>query len=242
MSGLFVTGTDTGCGKTEAALGLMAALQARGYAVTGMKPVASGCLESPDGLRNADAERLRAQSSRRLAYRRINPFAFADPIAPHIAAERAGVSITAEAIRSAYRDLEARADVVIVEGVGGWAVPLGKALAVSDLPAYLGIPVVMVVGLRLGCLNHALLTSAAIASSGLSLVGWIGSRIDPVMAVADENIASLAERIEAPCLGVLPWLNNPSATASARYLEIDPRALEWLGVREGPGTTRAHKG
>ena len=222
MTGFFVTGTDTGCGKTEVALGLMAVLQAAGLAVVGMKPIASGCATTPAGLRNADAERLQRQGSRSVPYELVNPYAFAPPIAPHIAAELAGTEIAPGLIRSAYLELRGQADVVVVEGVGGWAVPLGKDFAVGDLPALLGLPVVLAVGLKLGCLNHALLTSAAIGRAGVGLAAWVANRIDPRMVAAEENVRALQARIDAPCLGTLPWLEAPCAEQCGTYL--DPRA------------------
>lgn len=219
MTGFFVTGTDTGCGKTEVALGLMRALQTAGLAVVGMKPVASGCAMTPAGLRNADAERLQRQGSRSVPYELVNPCAFAPPIAPHIAAELAGVEIVPAVIRSAYLELQAQADVVVVEGVGGWAVPLGRGFAVGDLPGLLGVSVILAVGLKLGCLNHALLTSAAIRQAGVGFAGWVANRIDPQMAAAEENVAALRERIDAPCLGTLPWLQAPCAEQCAAHLD-----------------------
>ena len=157
MSGVFVTGTDTDCGKTEVSLGLMAAWQARGERVLGMKPVATGCDPSPEGPRNADARRLQAQGSSVVPYGLVNPYAFVPPIAPHIAAGQAGVEILIAEIVGAYRALAAESDLVVVEGVGGWRVPLSASLFVSDIPKALGLPVILVVGLKLGCLNHALL-------------------------------------------------------------------------------------
>jgi dethiobiotin synthetase len=218
MHGLFVTGTDTGCGKTEISLGLMAALQATGLKVLGMKPVASGCARGPDGLRNDDALRLRMQGSSEAPYGLVNPYAFAPPIAPHIAAGEAGVEIGLPTIEQAYRALAGEADQVIVEGVGGWRVPLGPTLFVSDIPKALGLPVIVVVGLRLGCINHALLTVESIQSTGGVLVGWVGNQIDPTMLSRDANLATLAALIDAPCLGVLPWLETPTPSELTEYL------------------------
>jgi dethiobiotin synthetase len=182
MSGVFITGTDTDCGKTAISLGLMAALQSRGLHVLGMKPVASGCALEPSGLRNADALRLLEQGSSREHYDWINPYAFGPPIAPHLAAAEAGIEISLTRIVTAYLALEARADWVVVEGVGGWRVPLGPDLSLSDLPSALELPVILVVGLRLGCINHALLTAESIQISDARLIGWIGilPKIEPV--------------------------------------------------------------
>ncbi|MEA3640684.1 MAG: dethiobiotin synthase [Lamprobacter sp.] len=215
--GLFVTGTDTEVGKTEVTLGLMAALQRRGLSVLGMKPVAAGSVLTADGLRNEDALRIQAQGSKPLAYSAINPYAFAPPIAPHIAAAHAGVEIQLEPIKTAYARLAAQADWVLVEGAGGWRVPLGPCLTLADLPSALDLPVVLVVGLRLGCLNHALLSAESIQASGLQLAGWVANRIDPAMAAAEENLATLRERLPAPCFGVIPWLSGPTPAQVADF-------------------------
>jgi len=208
-SGFFVTGTDTGCGKTEITLGLMQALQARGLRVLGMKPIASGAEETPDGLRNDDAERIRRQGSVPIAYERVNPYLFRPPIAPHIAAAQAGVAIDFGVIRTELVRLGSEAERVIVEGVGGWRVPLGSDGDVADLTRSLGLPLVLVVGLRLGCINHALLTVESIAAAGVPLAGWVANTLDPEMAASVENLATLRERISAPLLGVVPRLNAP---------------------------------
>jgi len=221
MSGIFVTGTDTDIGKTEVALGLMAALQRRGLTVLGMKPVASGCLPHDAGPRSEDALRLLEQGSSEVDYATVNPFAFRPPIAPHVAAGQAGDEITLVPIRAAFDRLSKQAQWVVVEGVGGWRVPLGPALAVSDLPEALGIPVVRVVGLRLGCLNHALLSAESIRARGLALVGWVANVLDPDMPVRDENVATLAALLGAPSLGVVPWLAAPTPDQVAKHLSID---------------------
>lgn len=219
--GLFVTGTDTSVGKTEVTLGLMAALQRRGHRVLGMKPVAAGCAVTPDGLRNEDALRIQAQGSAPIDYPTINPYALEPPIAPHIAAEQAGLNIRLEPIQAAFHTLAAQADWLLVEGAGGWRVPLGPELMLSDLPKALDMPVVLVVGLRLGCLNHALLSAESIQASGLRLVGWIANQVDPAMASAEANLATLRERLTAPCLGAIPWLSAPAPQRIASLLDLD---------------------
>lgn len=229
--GLFVTGTDTGCGKTLCSLGLMAALQAQGWRVQGMKPVASGCEPASEGLRNADALSLLAQSSREAAYPLVNPFALLPPMAPHIAAEAAGIEIRLDPILSAYAALSQGSDAVIVEGIGGWRVPLGPALSLADLPASLGLPVVLVVGLKLGCINHALLTAESIQSCGTPLAGWIASQVEPEMLARDANVASLARLIQAPCLGLVPWLDDRRPSAVAKHLQIARLALKAPAAR-----------
>lgn len=235
--GLFVTGTDTDVGKTEVTLGLMTALQRRGHQVLGMKPVAAGCAVTPDGLRNDDALRIQAQGSVPIDYPALNPYAFEPPIAPHIAAEQAGVEIRLEPIQAAFRSLAAQTDWLLVEGAGGWSVPLGPELMLSDLPKALDLPVILVVGLRLGCLNHALLTAASIQASGLRLVGWVASQIDPAMAAADANLATLRDRLTATCLGAIPWLNAPAPQRIADLLDLD-RGL--IGAPSPDGIADAH--
>lgn len=208
MKGFFVTGTDTGCGKTEVSLGLIQALRQQGPKVQGMKPVASGCEAGPQGPRNADAQRLLAQSSCRVPYDWVNPYAFIPPIAPHIAAREAGVEIGLDLIRERAAALAAAADLLVVEGVGGWRVPLGSGLAVSDLPRALGLHVILVVGLRLGCLNHAALTAESILACGCHLAGWVANQIDPDLARYEENLVTLSALIPAPRLGFIPWLGQ----------------------------------
>jgi dethiobiotin synthetase len=203
--GIFVTGIDTGIGKTHASVALLRAHRARGRSASGMNPVASGCRATPEGLRNEDAEALIAASDPAPAYALCNPFAFEPPIAPHIAAREAGIELSLHSIEAAFRRISVRADRVVVEGVGGWAVPLSDSLMQADLVRRLALPVVLVVGLRLGCINHALLTVRAIEADGCMLAGWIATRIDPAMAFADENLATLAARIAAPLLGELAF-------------------------------------
>lgn len=223
--GWLITGTDTGCGKTAITLGLMAALQAHGHRVLGMKPVASGCELTPEGLRNEDALRIQAQGSFPVPYEQVNPYALASPIAPHIAAAQAGIEIRSEQIQGAYRRLQERADLVLVEGIGGWRVPLGPGLYLSDLARVLELPVILVVGLRLGCLNHALLTAESISAQGNTLAGWVANQIDPQMPALRENLDALRALIPAPCLGVVPWLAAPKAQAVSNHLDLRPLAL-----------------
>ncbi|WP_058554560.1 dethiobiotin synthase [Thiohalocapsa sp. ML1] len=222
MNGLIVIGTDTGVGKTEIAAGLIAAFRTRGVSAIGMKPIAAGCVPGDDGLQSNDAIKLIAAGGIDVPYREVNPYALAEPIAPHVAAGLAGVDIKLGRIRDAYQALSQRAERVIVEGVGGWRVPLGPALSLSDLPSALGLPVVMVVGLRLGCLNHSLLTAESVRARGVRLVGWIANEIDPDMLARDENIATLAALIDAPTLGVVPRLLPPTPEVIAEYLNLEP--------------------
>jgi dethiobiotin synthetase len=201
----FIAGTDTGIGKTHAACALIHAWRAAGRSVCGMKPVASGCVETPHGLRNDDALALLAASSKPSpAYEQINPIALREPLSPHLAALHEGVMIALPPLRSAFDALTDRYDTVIVEGVGGWRVPLSMNLFASDIAKAWSLPVVLVVGLRLGCLSHALLTAEAITADGCRLIGWIGNRVDPQMDAAEENIDTLRALLPAPCLGILP--------------------------------------
>jgi dethiobiotin synthetase len=201
--GVFVAGTDTGIGKTHASVALLRAYRAQGCSAIGMKPIASGCRETAEGLRNDDAAALIGASEPMPAYELCNPYALPLAIAPHLAARDAGIEIALETIIDAYRKLAARADRVVVEGVGGWAVPLSDTMMQADLVRALGIPVLLVVGLRLGCINHALMSVRTVLADGCELAGWIANRIDPAMASAEANIDTLRERISAPLLGVI---------------------------------------
>jgi dethiobiotin synthetase len=220
MHGFYVTGTDTGIGKTHSSVALLHALRAQGLRATGMKPVASGCERIDGEWKNEDALALVAASDPRPAYADCNPFALEHPLAPELAARDAGVEVSLPPILAAHARLAAFADAVVVEGVGGWAAPLSANLMQADLVRALGIPVVLVVGLRLGCLNHALLSARAIEADGCRLVGWIANAIDPAMERAGDNIAMLAARLPAPCWGRLPFDPVADAAASARSLHI----------------------
>jgi dethiobiotin synthetase len=220
--GVFVTGTDTGIGKTLSSCTLLHALRARGLRAVGMKPLASGCETTPEGLRNEDALALQAASDPRPAYDDVNPYALPAPLAPEIAAREAGIAVELAPMLAAHARLAAQADVVVVEGVGGWAAPMAPSLMQADLVRALDVPVVLVVGLRLGCLNHAMLSARAIAADGCRLAGWIGSGVDPAMLRIDENRALLAARLPAPCLGWLPWQAAPDPVALAPSLRLGP--------------------
>jgi dethiobiotin synthetase len=216
--GYFITGTDTGVGKTVVTLGLMQALQARGCRVAAMKPVASGCQSTPAGLRNDDALRLQQQASMELDYALVNPYAFAPAIAPHIAAGRLGVDMSVDEIINKYKEIENDADCVLVEGAGGWLVPLNADETLADLAHALDLEVILVVAMRLGCLNHALLTAESITSRGCVLAGWVANQLPPVPECAQENINTLKSRISAPLLGVLPEFQGVNARAVAENL------------------------
>ncbi len=211
--GYFITGTDTGIGKTRASVALLEYFKAQGKTVVGMKPIASGCEKTPAGLRNEDAVLLQQYSNIKLPYDSINPFAFELPVSPHIAAEKAGCRIDLATILTAYKKLENTADVVIVEGVGGWLVPLNASDDVADLAVTLNLPVIIVVGMRLGCINQARLTFAAIKQSGVECVGWIASCVEKDMLMLAENIATLESNSEYPLLAVLPYEEELSANS-----------------------------
>lgn len=227
VSAFYVTGTDTGIGKTIASTALLHALRGRGQRAVGMKPVASGCTREADGWRNEDALALQEASAPRPAYDDLNPYALPLPLAPELAAADAGVQLELAPIAAAFDRLRAQADVVVVEGVGGWAAPLSATLDQADLARALRLPVVLVVGLRLGCLNHARLSAAAIAADGLQCIGWIGNEIDPAMERIDDNMAMLRARLPMPCWGRLPYRPQPQAEQLAAQLQ------PWAGMSPG---------
>jgi dethiobiotin synthetase len=207
----FIAGTDTEVGKTFVACALLHALRDRGFARTiGMKPVAAG---TDAGGRNDDVEALLAASSVQAPRELVNPYLFKPAIAPHIAAQHEQRSIEIEPIATAFATLYEMADALLVEGVGGFCVPLGPGIDTADLAQRLGLPVILVVGMRLGCINHALLSAQAIAARGLKLAGWIANRIDPQMACFDENRQALEQRLAAPLLGVIPARSTPREAA-----------------------------
>ncbi|MEP6886114.1 MAG: dethiobiotin synthase [Gammaproteobacteria bacterium] len=218
---LFVTGTDTGVGKTRVAAALCRAFAARGKRVAAMKPVASGCTATPDGLRNQDALALLAAMNVRARYSEVNPYPFEPAIAPHIAAEEAGIAIDFAVLDRAYERLSMQSDVVIVEGAGGWLAPLDASRSFADLAAHWQTEVILVVGLRLGCLNHALLTAESIGRRGLALRGWVANSIDPGFDRLRENVDSLRYRIEAPCLGFFAFEPRPSHESPAAGFAVD---------------------
>ena len=218
----FITGTDTDVGKTTVAAGLLYAARTAGLSTAAGKPVASGCEKTAQGLRNADALALMAQCTIGLKYDEVNPLAFEPAIAPHIAAREAGVALTVQSLLAPMRHiLEQHADFTLIEGAGGWRVPLSGQDSLSDVAQGLGLPVILVVGVRLGCISHALLTAEAIAQDGLQLAGWVANIIDPKTSRLEENLATLAERLPAPCLGRVPKLKSPTAEAVAQYLQLD---------------------
>lgn len=219
-AGYFITGTDTGIGKTVVTLGLMQHLQDLGLSVAAMKPVATGCERTPKGLRNADALQLQAQASMSLDYERVNPYAFAAPIAPQLAATEAGSRIDIAVIQQGMLQLAGQADRVCVEGIGGWQVPLNDTETVADLAVILDLDVILVVGLRLGCLNHALLTAQSIEASGARLAGWVANCPAAGTEHLDKIIKTLESRLPAPLLGTVPLLSPPDAKNVAACLAL----------------------
>lgn len=216
----FITGTDTGVGKTLVSCALIHAFKARGLKVAGMKPVASGSERTAQGLRNSDALALQRAANVAADYATINPYCFEPAIAPHLAARQAGVAIEMAALHQAYRTLVAQAQVVVVEGAGGWRVPLAPTGYLSDFPEAEQMDVILVVGLRLGCLNHAVLSAEAIKSGPCRLVGWAANLIDPEFAPLQDNLQTLQERLPAPCLGMLPHAASPDALALSQTLNL----------------------
>jgi dethiobiotin synthetase len=225
--GYFVTGTDTGVGKTHVAVQLTRALVRHGARVAVMKPVAAGALTTPGGLRNEDALALAAAANVRADYATINPYCLQAPISPHLAAGEAGVTIAIQPILERFARLAASADVVIVEGAGGWLTPIGAGTTMADVASALGVPVLLVVGLRLGCLNHAQLSARAIVASGLPLAGWIANHIDSHFERMTENLATLRALLGSEPLYIAPW------TAEIGVAPLSSATVErLLGPRE----------
>lgn len=216
-----MTGTDTSVGKTLIACSLLKAFAARGFRAVGMKPVASGAVAGGNGLVHDDVERLIAAGNVAATRDHVNPYCFAPPIAPHIAAAEAGMKIELDHIGHCFNALTEQADVVIVEGVGGFRVPLGPGADTAQLAARLALPVVLVVAIRLGCLNHALLTAEAIAGRGLVLAGWVANHLDPRMAAADENVRALETLIAAPLLARIAYVAMPDPEAIAAVFDLN---------------------
>ncbi|MBB5192780.1 dethiobiotin synthetase [Silvimonas terrae] len=206
MAGFFVTGTDTEVGKTVATCQLLRAFAAHGLKTVGMKPVASGCewragQNGQQEVWNADVAGHAAASSLKADPALVNPYHFMPPIAPHLAAREVGVTVSLTHIAACHAQLQQQADVVLVEGAGGWLAPLNDQAFMADLAVTLGLPVILVVGMRLGCINHALLTAQAIRARGLILAGWVANRVDPAMARYEDNLATLQSTLNAPLIG-----------------------------------------
>ena len=217
MTACFVVGTDTGVGKTHVSCALLQALAQHHRRVVGMKPVAAGVVPWGEGWASEDSIALRAASTIAVPPELDTPVLLPDPLSPHIAAARAGVQIDIAAIVQAYQALAAQADAVVVEGAGGFHVPLSPTETGADLAVALNLPMVLVVGLRLGCLNHALLTAEAMAARGLTLAGWVANRVDPEMMAPDDNIAWLQQRLGAPLLADIPWGEHTAHSLAGHF-------------------------
>ncbi|HVY83299.1 MAG TPA: dethiobiotin synthase [Steroidobacteraceae bacterium] len=215
--GVFIAGTDTEVGKTRVAVAIVRALVGVGLKVAAMKPVAAGAVQTADGLRNADALDLQAAANVAAPYRTVNPFCLPEPTSPHIAARSAGIRVEIPVIEREYATLASRADLVVVEGAGGWLAPIGEAETMADIARALNLPVVLVVALRLGCLNHALLTARAVRAAGLPLAGWVANGIQPHFPHAAETIAYLERALAAPLLESVAF--DASAFASVTAVE-----------------------
>lgn len=216
---VFVTGTDTEVGKTRISVGLMALLQQKGLKTAGMKPIASGCEWLEGEWKNEDALAMIAQSDVPLPYTMVNPYAFEPAIAPHIAAKQAGVTICLNTIKKCYQQISEQAEAVVVEGAGGWLVPINDDYTMADLAQKLELPVVLVVAIKLGCINHTLLTVESIQQKGLKLSGWVANHLS-TQSESDEMIDTLKQRIDAPCLGVVPCLQHNQSAHSFLQGEV----------------------
>jgi dethiobiotin synthetase len=217
----FIAGTDTNVGKTLVAAGLLVAAKNSGLTTAALKPVAAGCEKTEAGLRNADALLLQSVITEPFVYEQINPIALEAAIAPHIAAQQEKRILSADRLAGFCRGSLNQASLTLIEGAGGWRVPLNPSETMADLVRILRVPVILVVGVRLGCINHAMLTVDAIRYDGLTLAGWVANCVDADMPALQENIQSLAARIPAPCLGVVPWLDQAAPEALAAELDND---------------------
>ena len=219
----FVTGTDTGVGKTLVSAAILEAAAASGRRTLAMKPIASGCEETPEGLRNEDALTLMRSITETLSYDQVNPIALAPAIAPHVAAALAGRQVTAQRLVGFCRGLQTRpGDLLLVEGAGGWRVPLNDRETYAAMPVALEMPVILVVPLKLGCINHALLSVEAIRRDGLKVAGWVANRPDEALMECEaETLSYLQTHLGAPCLGVLPWQASPDPATLSSHLSID---------------------
>ena len=232
MFSYFITGTDTNIGKTLVSCALLNALSKKRKGVVGMKPIATGCHETPDGLLSEDVEKLRAASDIKAHLSLVNPYAFIPPIAPHIAAQLTKTKIDLTVIHEAFKQLQNMAEAVIVEGIGGFKVPIDVRATTIDIVRTLQLPIILVVGVKLGCLNHALLTLDAIHSSRLRLEAWVANCIDPSMELVEENIKTLQQRIPAPLLGTIPFTQNLTPQKAASHLDI--YRLSEIQIKSGP--------
>ncbi len=216
----FIAGTDTDVGKTQIAAGLLHLANTQGMSTIGLKPVAAGCETTEQGLRNQDALLLQSVASVKLPYEQINPVALIEPVSPHIAAQKEKRVLSADRLAGFCRSSFYTADFALIEGAGGWRVPINPSETMADLAQILHTPVILVVGMRLGCINHTLLTLEAIRYDGLPLIAWVANCVDANMRAMDENIQTLLQRIPAPCLGVVPFIDQPTPAKIAQYLSL----------------------
>lgn len=219
----FVAGTDTDVGKTVVSAGLLAAVNQRGLSTIALKPVAAGCEKTEQGLRNSDALLLQQTASIKLSYEQVNPIALEPPIAPHIAAQLLGRRLDADRIAALCRGAMMQpVDFMVIEGAGGWRVPLNNRQTLADVTKLLRIPVILVVGMKLGCINHTLLTVESIVKDGLQLAGWIANRADPQMSCYDENLETLKGMLSAPLLAEIPHIEDCAPENIAEYIDLGP--------------------
>lgn len=218
--GFFITGTDTDIGKTRIALGLINKLNTMGHTTTVMKPLSAGCDSTPDGLRNDDAVQLIQQASFKPDYDKVNPYAFKPAIAPHLAAEKENTVIDLSRIKNIFDELSAQADYIVVEGAGGWKVPINKQQTMAELAEALALPVILVAGMRLGCLNHAILTVESIQHAGIPIAGWIANTLSKNFTELDANIKTLKEHLEIPFLGTVPYMEKCEPQQTGQYINI----------------------
>jgi dethiobiotin synthetase len=223
----FIAGTDTDCGKTFVSCVLLRAAAQQGFSTIGMKPVAAGAVQTDVGLRNDDAMKLQNASSLPLSYEQVNPICLSAAVSPHLAAAQAGKRLQVQRIAGFCQGvLMKRADLTLIEGAGGWRVPISEREFMSDLARALNLPVILVVGMKLGCLNHALLTAEAIVRDGLTIAGWIATQRDPDMALLEENLQTLRDAMPFPCLGSIPFLTHPEDPDQAlAHVNLEPLAL-----------------
>ncbi len=219
---IFIAGTDTDVGKTVVAAGILEAANRKGLSTVAVKPISAGCENTPEGLRNSDALLLQSTASISLSYDQVNPVAFEPPVAPHIAAEQAGRRLDADRIAALCRGvLMQPADLAVIEGAGGWRVPLNTRQTLADIPKMLNTPVVLVVGMKLGCISHTLLTVESIVRDGLPLAGWVANQIDPDMSCYTENLETLKNMLSAPLIAEIPYTDNCSPQNITQFVDID---------------------
>jgi dethiobiotin synthetase len=226
----FIAGTDTGVGKTRITVALLTAARAQGRAVAGMKPVAAGAQPRDGRLTSADASQIAAASGQSTPYEELNPYCLLEPISPHIAADRANISVDVDLIVTIASKLALEAELLLIEGAGGWYTPISERASMADLARALGYPVILVVGLKLGCLNHARLTLEAIVGCGCRMVGWVGTQIDPDFAAWKENLATLERLLGSAPLALLPYSSDPRADAP----RMREAMLRLLGTQHDP--------